>query len=278
MRGQWAEAIERCTEALRLDPHSGAAHSLLGDIYENQGRLDKASHWYQLALEQNPDSIADKAKLARVRELQAVRKRTGDPRFSWAYLVAVAGVAFLFVAFVMAVIVAGSRGGAFKSAPINEQPTPDFPPSARPRVQPLDHTDAEERLAQYLIAELHSFMTVETVTLHPEEQGALVTTWIGDRLIPDDPMGGGRREHILREGYRVAWLAREHERGQKRSLRSVTVRALQQLKAPNGTASVEEIWRGRIDVGRLVARDDQASPREVAGVYERIYWNPAVGF
>ena len=51
------------------------------DIYENQGRLDKASHWYQLALEQNPESVADKAKLGRVRELQAVRRRAGHPRF-----------------------------------------------------------------------------------------------------------------------------------------------------------------------------------------------------
>src|SRR5205823_10007351 len=57
MRGQWADAVERCTEALRADPHNPAAHSLLGDIYENQGRVDKAIHWYQLALEQNPESV-----------------------------------------------------------------------------------------------------------------------------------------------------------------------------------------------------------------------------
>src|SRR5687768_5713148 len=68
MRGQWAEAAEQCVDVLRRDPGSPAAHSLLGDIYQDQGRPEEARHWYQLALVLNPGSVADRAKLARAEE------------------------------------------------------------------------------------------------------------------------------------------------------------------------------------------------------------------
>jgi tetratricopeptide (TPR) repeat protein len=273
MRGQWAEAVERCTEALRADPQSAAAHSLLGDIYENQGRLDKASHWYQLALEQNPESIADKAKLARVRELQAVRRRTGDPRFSWAYLVAVAGVAFLFVAFVMAAVVAGDRNRGAPSA-LKDTPTPQFPPSAIPRVQPLDHTDEEEKLAKFLIERLGSqYVRVVTVTLNPQDRDVIVTARLTDHPITPDPKGGSRRDHLLREGYRIAFLARGQQLEQKRDLQYVTVRVLDRLKGP-----VDEVWRGRIFARNIAVSDDLASVGEVRSVYFSQWWNPMAGF
>jgi hypothetical protein len=279
MRGQWAEAVERCTEALRLDPKSAAAHSLLGDIYENQGRLDKASHWYQLALEQNPDSIADQAKLARVRELQAVRRRTGDPRFSWAYLVAVAGVAFLFVTFVMAALVARDKGRAVTTELAN-QPLLEFPASTSPRVKPLFSTDAEEKLATHLIDELHSvFMSVTAVYLDPPGGETIVTVRLGDRQIPPDPKGGGQRGHILRDGYRIAYLARLSLQP-RHDLRTVTIRGLCRLNRGGGLAPVEIVWQGRIDATRIILSDDQASPEEVRAVYDpaRMYWNPAAGF
>ena len=78
MRGCWEEAVENCMAALRLTPDSPSAQSLLGDIYENQGRRDDAIQWYRMALDLNPLSTADRVKLERLLSLQsdgAVRSR-----------------------------------------------------------------------------------------------------------------------------------------------------------------------------------------------------------
>ncbi|MGI4792114.1 MAG: tetratricopeptide repeat protein [Janthinobacterium lividum] len=66
MRGHWEEAAQKCMAALRLAPDSSSANSLLGDIYENQGRLDDAAQWYRMALDVNPNSPADRLKLGRL--------------------------------------------------------------------------------------------------------------------------------------------------------------------------------------------------------------------
>ena len=78
MRGRWDEAASLCAEALRLDPRNASAHSLLGDIHENQGNLEEALHWYALALELHPGSDADTAKSARVQELLEARQRRAE--------------------------------------------------------------------------------------------------------------------------------------------------------------------------------------------------------
>ncbi len=66
MRGCWEAAVENCMAALRLAPDSPSAQSLLGDIYENQGRYDDAIQWYRMALDAHPDSPADRLKLERL--------------------------------------------------------------------------------------------------------------------------------------------------------------------------------------------------------------------
>jgi hypothetical protein len=81
MRGQWEEAEARCIEVMRLSAHSVHAHSLLGDIYRDQGRLDEAAQWYQMALDLQPDSGADRVKLAAVVKQQAKQlARAGHPK------------------------------------------------------------------------------------------------------------------------------------------------------------------------------------------------------
>jgi tetratricopeptide (TPR) repeat protein len=279
MRGQWAEAVERCTEVLRLDPHNAAAHSLLGDIYENQGRLDKSSHWYQLALEQNPESIADQAKLARVKELQAVRRRTGDPRFSWAYLVAVAGVAFLFIAFVMAAYVARDRNGQV-SAALADRDMPQFPPSAPPRSQPLYHTTEEENLVLHLQGQLNSpYMRVELATLDPLDPEAMITVRLTERPIPADPVTGSRQDYLLREVYRIGYLTRLQQRERRHELQFLTVRALTRLTSGSGAGPSDIAWQGRMNVTGIIVPDDRASTREVRAVFVgRMYTNPISGF
>ena len=63
VRGLWDDAVERCMAAMKLDPDNVSVLSLLGDIYENQGKLTEAIQWYRLALDKNPESPADRLKL-----------------------------------------------------------------------------------------------------------------------------------------------------------------------------------------------------------------------
>ncbi|MHB9024632.1 MAG: tetratricopeptide repeat protein [Armatimonadota bacterium] len=63
LRGQYDEAISVSTRILRLDSSNAAAHSLLGDIYREQGNYHEALGWYKLAVQLNPNSHADRAKL-----------------------------------------------------------------------------------------------------------------------------------------------------------------------------------------------------------------------
>jgi Tetratricopeptide repeat len=93
MRGRWDEAVQQCAEALQRQPANASAHSLLGDIYENRGRLEDAIHWYQLALELSPTSAADRSKLARARELLEARRKAGVQGFRRSGVRATAGPA-----------------------------------------------------------------------------------------------------------------------------------------------------------------------------------------
>jgi hypothetical protein len=63
LRREWALAEAKCSEVLQLDPENATAHSLMGDILRDQGRVDDAIEWYKLALDHNPASEADRRKL-----------------------------------------------------------------------------------------------------------------------------------------------------------------------------------------------------------------------
>jgi tetratricopeptide (TPR) repeat protein len=65
-QGRLEEARERCYQVLGRHPESTSAHSLLALIYENQGDIPRAIREYQIVLEINPDSPADRASLARL--------------------------------------------------------------------------------------------------------------------------------------------------------------------------------------------------------------------
>lgn len=66
IRRQWEDATSKCIEVLRRYPNSAAAHSLLGDVYADQGLLRDAIEWYKLALELDPRNQGDRLKLDRL--------------------------------------------------------------------------------------------------------------------------------------------------------------------------------------------------------------------
>lgn len=76
LRCDWGGAEARCLDVIRLDPNNFHAHTLLGDLYRDQRRFDDAAQWYQLALDLNPTSRSERAKLKKVEDelaRQAVR-------------------------------------------------------------------------------------------------------------------------------------------------------------------------------------------------------------
>lgn len=72
IRGEYDAAIDKCTEALQLNPCDPETHSLLGDVYDSRGNLEEAARWYQMAIELRPVCALDEAKLERVRLRLAV--------------------------------------------------------------------------------------------------------------------------------------------------------------------------------------------------------------
>lgn len=63
LKKEFEKAIDTCIQVLKSDPANATAHSLLGDIYREQGKIEDALRWYQMALELKPNPT-DRKKLA----------------------------------------------------------------------------------------------------------------------------------------------------------------------------------------------------------------------
>ncbi|HLJ53878.1 MAG TPA: tetratricopeptide repeat protein, partial [Chthonomonadaceae bacterium] len=72
VRGDWPEAIEACISVLRSQPGNANAHSLLGDIYRDQGLVDDAIQWYRMAADLRPAG----PDVEKLRKLEARRERS----------------------------------------------------------------------------------------------------------------------------------------------------------------------------------------------------------
>ncbi len=78
LRKSWDQAIALCVQVLKDRPADPAAHSLLGDIYRDQGRLDEAVRWYRMAVELQPNPF-DLANLQKLEKRMAVRGSAATP-------------------------------------------------------------------------------------------------------------------------------------------------------------------------------------------------------
>jgi hypothetical protein len=118
IRGDWKGAADVCLGILKRFPNNATAHTLLGDIHAEGGDLKQAASWYEMALDLNPDSKADKEKLAsvqtRMKEHEAAQtaEQLGIPERRSMVLpyVLVLGVIVLGVAVASYVIGQNSRG------------------------------------------------------------------------------------------------------------------------------------------------------------------------
>ena len=84
LRRQYDLATAKCVEVLRRYPNNAAAHSLLGDIYRDQGAYADALGWYRLAAQLDPASTVDHEK---IREIEAHRgpahEQNATPAPAW---------------------------------------------------------------------------------------------------------------------------------------------------------------------------------------------------
>lgn len=74
MQGKWEEAVDTCIAILRRFPNNETAHALLGDIYADQGNLEEALRWYELAADLNPSNPLYRNKIERLTALQRVHE------------------------------------------------------------------------------------------------------------------------------------------------------------------------------------------------------------
>lgn len=132
IRRQWEDATAKCIEVLRRYPNSAVAHSLLGDIYADQGLLRDAIEWYKLALELDPRNQGDRVKLdglvkqiygetrpsaaeaAEQKEAAAVRLLRGA-RLSRPFMLAVILGLLVVVAGVSTVLISRHRGAGART-------------------------------------------------------------------------------------------------------------------------------------------------------------------
>lgn len=68
IRGDYKAAIDQCLTILKRYPNNGTAHTLLGDIYAEQGDLEQSSQWFEMALDLRPESENDQRKLESVQQ------------------------------------------------------------------------------------------------------------------------------------------------------------------------------------------------------------------
>ena len=219
MRARWDEAVEHCMAALRLSPENASAHSLLGDIYENQGRLDDAIQWYRMALDVNPDSPADRLKLDRLLEAKQRVLTTAHPHSDFTPLAPITlqpqaapglrsperllrwGAWLMALLTVLVVVLAGlaMAGGHRASetqvkAPAVTLPTSDIPALAAP-------TGAADPSEAALLQTLQqdpqlTAQNITPVSVQTDPRQSTVTLTL---VCPSVPAGASARENLLRD-------------------------------------------------------------------------------
>ncbi len=277
MRGQWEEAANHCIEVLRLEPGNPTAHSLLGDIYQDQGQPEQARHWYHLALEMNPQSTADRAKLARAEEAlearsqkaewEAIIEGRSEPigtkllvRESVQRIVAVAGTTVCSVILVAAILVSVSerREGPVDLGPViltRKQPARSETVVVTPREQQL--------LKRLTEMPLGTTVQISSLTVDPRNQTAAVRVFMPARE-RDNRSIATFRDLVFREAYRVA----HHLHQLDSSLTAIHVYVVGPTTFPGGEQATDALLVGTVSSKNTVVSPDVVTPEELYLFFE----------
>lgn len=265
IRGLWQEAENKCVEVLRRYPNNPTAHSLLGDIYADQGRWEEAKEWYELALELNPSSQADKKKLERVNKILEERERQARGKMvSWGVvafsLMAISFSLFLFLRW---------RGEkppspsfSFHMPPtisnMPVSPTPSIPLPKMEETPSLPLTSREENIWQKIVDAKIPQLQGLKVLVDPISQKATID------IFSSVPFSLPEIQNILlKVGLPVLQLAASADG----SINYFTLRVL----APLGSA-VELAFQGDITRAEL----SQVREDTFLQLFQNVWWHPSL--
>jgi hypothetical protein len=290
MRGQWAEAENRCIGILRRFPNNATTHTLLGDICRDQGRIDDSIEWYQMALDLNPNGVGERVKLEDLQQRKNEREEArvantqyqpNTPPPKWAYaLLGIIGVLIVLVVFLSIMLMrkqpttapVGPPIIAKPSAPIitptpvpiqNQPPTElnNIPPHNPPRLQPaIAVTVLEQRFFNSLSQrnpELANRIT--NVTIDPRSLNITVSFKLES--------GAFNRERIMQDAIHIA----QGIFNAVSDASSLTLRAL----GPIATGSLDVVFQGDCQKDAALHATEPITPESSVQVLTNIYWpNP----
>jgi len=300
IRRAYEEATAKCIEVLRRFPNNASAHSLMGDIYADQTLLRDAVEWYKIALELDPASRADRAKLAALLSRMRLEPEGAAPRGSpfsrflkgvglsspLAVGMAVT-VVVLIVLLIFAVIYQGTRGGAARGPTAAASPIPargtaaqasrpwtGGPLAAAPNLPApppkAEHLSAEDKVVTALrvaIAPTSPSTIVEWVGLDPRDSSITIAFQVGRQRSAADV-----KREVLKAAQQIARAAFRHDE----SYKSAVLRGRAALPEEAG-APPEVVFIGETELSaltRLPAEDP--TPRDIAAAFTDVWWHPAL--
>lgn len=287
IRGQSDAAADECAALLRRAPGCAAVHALLGEIYQQQGRLEDARHWYQQAVELDPSSEADRARLLQIEEVLEARQQ----REQWEAVIAgrsqpvstsllvreslqrvltVAGAGVCGIILVAGTVVSLTDPGPPATA-LSDLPVPIVRGSRR---QPnLPFTRSEQFLLQRLSpSRAPGGSQLVSVTIEPltaEARLRVFVPWImrERRTVRDF------RERLVRDAY--FWVSRA--RREDGSLASCHILLVGPSHPTQGAESISPLFGATLSAGRAAADPEDRDTGLLLRCFASsgpLYWAP----
>lgn len=175
-------AIALCHEALALKAGSTSAHSLLGQLYAQQGEREKAVQEYERVLQLNPGSIADRVKLDELRASEDTETPalTGRPRIVLTEQKFTPESARNGLAIAACAVILMLTGGAFALKFWPQSPAPS------------SSSSKENGFASADVTQPPAFQQTDTTQRHQEiASGAASAPNTGERAAVQTPVGTG---------------------------------------------------------------------------------------
>ena len=290
VRQEWDEAVNDAMEALRMDPDNPEVASLLGGIYEQRGDLNEAATWYRIALDFDPGSIADQARLHRVSRLMSEAVSAGasarsvwSPKRDWAPLAIVVIVVLLVTTLVLAF-----RGLREQSKP----PTAGSPPTSNAErapavtsetsstpVSPPSATPISGTAAQSSAVRTAAELAIRTAVGQPravQSAGAKIDDVVADPrggvvvvTFSAPATGNLTRDTVLSVSGAIARAAFE----QNTEVQTVTVRCV----VGGGSVGAQIAFVGDVARSTLLSLANNTPPQHLQSVFTNVWWNPQLG-
>lgn len=298
MRGRYDEALEKCTALLRQRPNDPLLHSLIGDIYRDQGNPGEAVQWYRMALDLDPNSDYVREKLDRVEHLtlSGQTQRTELDWWRWAILACAAAILAVAVGTGWAIWSSRNASPTRVEHPSANQaappglavPTPQRPqtPTAQTQVQPPARSEvmagpvrpsADEAAGSLTALERHLLdllsksiqpevtgrTSVRSLTIDPRSHTAVVSMYLASPPTSPDDLNA-----LVSDARAVAlWTL-----SLAPDLRSVTIRVLSRFAQRLGVAGPVEI----VFIGDLERDRADISSAPGTNPFSAQWWSPRV--